>query len=91
MPAATATLLDDSAVDLDQWLAGEVELVFAMQEGAAFVSGDGVNKPKGFLSYTTVANASWSWGNIGYIAARRGGRVPGVQSIGCAGGSRSTP
>jgi HK97 family phage major capsid protein len=45
-----------------------VELTFAMQEGAAFVSGDGSNKPKGFLAYTTVANASWSWGNIGYVA-----------------------
>ncbi|MDB5654294.1 MAG: phage major capsid protein family [Tardiphaga sp.] len=69
MPAATATLLDDSAVDLDQWIASEVELVFAMQEGAAFVNGDGVNKPKGFLNYTTVANGSWIWGNLGYIAS----------------------
>jgi HK97 family phage major capsid protein len=68
MPAATATLLDDAAVDLDDWLAGEIDQVFAEQEGMAFVSGDGVNKPKGFLSYTTVANASWSWGNIGTIA-----------------------
>ncbi len=73
MPAATATLLDDSAVDLDQWIASEVELVFAMQEGAAFVAGDGVNKPKGFLSYTTVANASWSWGNLGYLASGAAG------------------
>lgn len=73
MPAATATLLDDSAVDLDQWIASEVELVFAMQEGAAFVGGDGVNKPKGFLSYTTVANASWSWGNLGYLASGAAG------------------
>lgn len=73
MPAATATLLDDSAVDLDQWIASEVELVFAMQEGAAFVAGDGINKPKGFLSYITVANASWSWGNLGYIASGAAG------------------
>ena len=39
-----------SAVNLDQWLADEVQIVFAEQEGAAFVSGDGTNKPKGFLS-----------------------------------------
>jgi HK97 family phage major capsid protein len=69
MPAATSTLLDDSAVDLDAWLAGEIDQVFAEQEGIAFVSGDGVNKPKGFLAYTTVANASWTWGNIGYVAS----------------------
>ena len=51
-PAATATLLEDSVVNIDEWLAGEVEQVFAQQEGAAFVNGDGVNKPKGFLQYT---------------------------------------
>jgi HK97 family phage major capsid protein len=73
MPAATSTLLDDAAVDLDDWIAGEIDQVFAEQEGMAFVSGDGVNKPKGFLSYTTVANASWSWGNIGTIATGAAG------------------
>jgi HK97 family phage major capsid protein len=75
-PAATATLLEDSVVNIDEWLAGEVEQVFAQQEGAAFVNGDGVNKPKGFLQYTTVANASWSWGNIGYIASGAAGAFP---------------
>ena len=73
MPAATATLLEDSAVNIDEWIAGEVELTFAVQEGAAFVAGDGSNKPKGFLSYTTVANASWAWGSLGYIASGAAG------------------
>ena len=68
MPAATASLLEDSVVNIDEWLAAEVEQVFADQEGTAFVTGDGVNKPKGFLSYTNVANASWTWGNMGYLA-----------------------
>ncbi len=76
MPAATATLLEDSAVNLDQWLAGEVDQVFAEQEGLAFVTGDGVNKPKGFLAVTAVANGSWSWGNIGYIASGVAGAFP---------------
>jgi len=76
MPAATATLLEDSAVNIDEWLAGEVEQVFAVQEGAAFVAGDGTNKPKGFLSYTNVANATWTWGNIGYIATGSAGAFP---------------
>jgi HK97 family phage major capsid protein len=76
MPAATASLLEDAVVDLDQWISGEVEAAFAEQEGAAFVSGDGVNKPKGFLSYTEVAEASWSWGNIGYIATGVSGALP---------------
>ncbi|MGH6872645.1 MAG: phage major capsid protein [Rhizomicrobium sp.] len=69
MPAATQPLLDDSQVDIEQWLAGEVQIVFAEQEGAAFVNGDGSSKPTGFLHYTAVADASWSWGNLGYIAS----------------------
>ena len=67
MPAATATLLEDAAVNLDQWIAAEIEQVFAQQEGAAFVNGDGANKPKGFLQYDKVAEADWQWGKIGCI------------------------
>ncbi len=73
MPAATQALLDDSVVDIEQWIAEEVQTAFAEQEGAAFISGDGVNKPKGFLSYTSVADASWTWGNLGYVATGAAG------------------
>ena len=41
-------LLDDAVVDIDHWIAEEVEAAFAEQESAAFINGDGVNKPKGF-------------------------------------------
>jgi HK97 family phage major capsid protein len=67
MPAATQALLDDSIVNLDEWLAREVETVFAEQETDAFINGDGVTKPKGFLNYTKVAQSSWVWGSTGYI------------------------
>lgn len=67
MPAATSSLLDDSAVNIDEWLAEEVRVAFAEQEGTAFVTGNGTNKPKGFLAYTTVDNASWEWGKLGHI------------------------
>lgn len=67
MPAATQTLLDDAVVDVEQWIAEEVQTAFAEQEGAAFINGDGVNKPKGFLSYASVADTSWTWGNVGYV------------------------
>jgi HK97 family phage major capsid protein len=68
MPAATQALLDDSAVNLDEWIAREIETVFAEQETEAFVVGDGTNKPKGFMDYTKVANSAWVWGSTGYIA-----------------------
>jgi HK97 family phage major capsid protein len=76
MPAATASLLEDSAVDLDQWIAAEIETAFAEQEGTAFVTGDGTNKPKGFLDYTLVAEASWEWAKIGYVATGVSGALP---------------
>ncbi len=76
MPAATQSLLDDAAVDIDQWIAEEVRAAFAEQEGSAFVTGNGVARPKGFLDYPKVANASWSWGNIGFIATGAAGAFP---------------
>lgn len=76
MPAATSTLLDDAAVNIDQWLAEEVQTAFAEQEGAAFVNGDGVRRPRGLLSYETVADAGWTWGKLGYLATGAAGAFP---------------
>jgi HK97 family phage major capsid protein len=68
MPAATQALLEDSYADVDAWLADEVEGAFAAQESAAFVSGDGAGKPRGFLDYEIVAEGSHVWGKIGSVA-----------------------
>lgn len=68
MPATTQALLDDSIVDLERWIADEVQAEFAAQEGASFVAGNGTNKPRGFLDYTKTAEASHSWGSLGYVA-----------------------
>ncbi|HEY0053517.1 MAG TPA: phage major capsid protein [Caulobacteraceae bacterium] len=72
-PAATQALLDDAFVDLDEWLAAEVEDAFAAQETEAFVNGDGTNKPKGFLAYEAVAEGSHVWGKTGYVASGAAG------------------
>ena len=70
MPAATQALLEDAVVDLDQWIAAEIETAFAEQEGTAFVNGNGTNKPKGFLAYDIIAEGSWTWDKIGYCQAQ---------------------
>ncbi len=49
-PAATQAMLDDAYFNVEDWLAEELTTEFAAQEGAAFVNGNGTNKPKGFLS-----------------------------------------
>lgn len=67
MPSATQTILDDALVDVDRWVADEVETVFAEQESTAFISGNGTTQPRGVLTVPVVADASWTWGNIGVL------------------------
>ncbi len=68
LPKASQRLLDDSAFDVESWLAGRIADKFARAEGDAFINGDGVDKPTGFLNYTSVENSTWAWGDIGYVA-----------------------
>lgn len=76
MPAATQALLDDAAIDVESWIAEEVQQAFAEQEGAAFVNGDGISKPKGFMAYPKVDAAAWTWGSLGYVATGVAGALP---------------
>lgn len=46
----------------------EVREAFAAEEGHAFINGDGVNQPKGLLSYAAVRDDAWTWGKLGYVA-----------------------
>ena len=72
MPKASQRLLDDSAFDVEAWIAGKIATRFVRAESAAFVLGDGVDKPKGFLLPDKVANADWTWGTLGYVATGAG-------------------
>ena len=67
MPKASQRLLDDSAFDVEGWLAGKIATRFIRAEASAFINGDGIDKPKGILLPAKVANASWVWGQLGYI------------------------
>lgn len=68
-PKATQKLLDDSAFDIEAWLAGKVADKFARAENLAFVNGDGIEKPRGLLTYNTAATADASrpWGTFEHI------------------------
>lgn len=77
--------LDDVDFDLFSDIVSEAGIGFGEGEGVAFVSGDGVKKPRGFLSYDTVANSGYAWGKVGYIASGGAGAFaasnPGDQII----------
>ncbi len=81
MAAATQTLLDDALLDMDQWLAGEIAESFSSAESLAFISGDGVNKPKGLLAYTAAPDASATWGQLGYLASGVAGAFPAANPV----------
>lgn len=67
MPKASQRLLDDSAFDVEGWLAQRIATRFIRAESAAFINGDGVDKPRGILLPAKVSNATWTWGNLGYV------------------------
>ncbi len=73
LPKASQRLLDDSAFDVEGWLAERIGDRFVREESKAFISGTGVNQPTGFLTYTAVENDSWTWGNLGYVATGEAG------------------
>ena len=77
-PAASQAMLDDAAFDVEEWLAGEIAMEFAKAEGAAFVSGNGTNKPKGFLAYATAAtgDATRAFGTLQHVASGAAGDFP---------------
>lgn len=68
-PRVTTELLEDSDQNIEAYLADEVGITFAEQENGVYVTGNGVNRPKGWQSETIVANASYAWGSIGYTAS----------------------
>ena len=83
MPKASQRLLDDSAFDVEGWLAGKIATRFIRAEASAFINGDGVDKPKGILLPAKVANASWNWGSLGYIPSGAAADFATTNAVDC--------
>lgn len=62
-------LLEDAGYDLEGDIVSESGIVLGETEGAAFITGNGVGKPRGIAAYTFVANSSFAWGKVGYIVS----------------------
>lgn len=72
---STQNLLDDAGINVEQWLDGKVIDEMGRQENTSFVTGNGVNKPKGFASYATAAtaDASRAFGTLEHVATGANG------------------
>lgn len=70
-PQATQQMLDDVFFNAEQFIEGECAMTFAEMEGAAFTTGDGTKKPKGFLAYTTAltADGTRAFGTLQHIVS----------------------
>ena len=73
MPKASQRLLDDAAFDIESWLAKRIADKFATAEAAAFIVGDGIDKPTGFLNYPNIAEQNWTWGSLGNVSTGSAG------------------
>jgi predicted phage gp36 major capsid-like protein len=74
-PSASQAMLDDAAFDVEEWLATEIATEFARAEGAAFVTGSGINQPRGFLTgpTSTAGDAARPFGTIQHLATGAAG------------------
>lgn len=61
MPVASQKLLNDSRVNIEQWLLNKIVMYLRKTEGAAFVVGDGVGKPEGLLPGGTMKDGGTSF------------------------------
>jgi len=65
--------LEDAFINLEADLANEAGISFAALAGSEFITGDGTNGARGITGYTAVANASYAWGKVGYVASGKSG------------------
>lgn len=72
-PAATKQLLDDSVVDIENWLVAEMATSFGEQETRAFIQGDGLTMPKGILAYPQAPFAAAGFGQVGTLGTGTSG------------------
>ncbi|MDM7975226.1 MULTISPECIES: phage major capsid protein [Thalassospira] len=82
-PEITQDMLDDASLDIEGWLVQETQDEMGRVENTAFVGGDGVMKPKGFLAYkdsavTTTDKAGRAWGKLQYIPMGDAGAFPSL-------------
>jgi HK97 family phage major capsid protein len=78
-PRASEESLDDLFFDVENWLIMSAAEAIAQGEGAAFVSGNGTNRPTGFLAGpapVVTADAARAFGTLQYIPSGQAAALP---------------
>ncbi len=69
-PMATQRFIDDSDIDVEDWLLTEIAEVFAETENVSFILGNGLEQPLGLLSHASTFDDSRSHYEIRYFKSR---------------------
>lgn len=78
-PQASEESLDDLFFDVESWLISSAAEAMAQGEGAAFVAGNGTNRPTGLLAGptpVTTNDATRAFGTLQYIASGQAAAMP---------------
>lgn len=75
-PQVSGHMLEDAEFDVEAEIMEQLDEAFTPGLGEAFITGSGIKKPRGITTYTMVANASYAWGSLGYIASGVAGALP---------------
>lgn len=75
MPVCTQKVLDDSAINLEDYVSRKVANKLGRLESEAFATGNGVGRPRGYTTYTTEAthDESRSWGVLEHVVSGTNG------------------
>ncbi len=77
-PRATQKLLDDALFNVEEWLSGKIADRLARMENDAFVNGNGVKKPRGFLTYSAGTPSASTFNVIEQIPSGASGAFAGT-------------
>ena len=80
-PRASQKILDDASIDIENWLVGKIAEKMAATENAAFIRGDGENKPTGFLNYEAVPVGDGAWGKLESLNTGVDGKFKGIDIL----------
>jgi len=83
-PQATEESMDDLFFNVDDWLTMSAGEALGQGEGAAFVSGNGTNKPTGFLAGpapVATGDTSRAFGTLQYIASGQAAAMPASADV----------
>lgn len=78
-PQASEESIDDLFFDVENWLIDSASEAIGQGEGASFVSGNGINKPTGFLggpAPVVTADTARAFGTLQYIASGQASTMP---------------